>query len=98
MSYSITPLLTGVRNPDQGIMTYQQGYGKRIWLPIWAFLVQGQGVTLLVDSGLDENELIVPAGFTEETGLVPASLVDASWVVLATSVILASCRRKNTTS
>lgn len=74
MSYSITPLLTGVRNPDQGIMTYQQGYGKRIWLPIWAFLIQGQGVNILVDTGLDENELIVPAGFTEETGLVPASL------------------------
>lgn len=76
MSYSITPLLTGVRNPDQGIMTYQQGYGKRIWLPIWAFLVQGCGHNILVDTGLDENELITPAGFTEETGLVPASLVD----------------------
>ncbi len=33
MSYSITPLLTGVRNPDQGIMTYQQGYGTSIWTP-----------------------------------------------------------------
>lgn len=76
MTYSITPLLTGVRNPDQGIMTYQQGYGKRIWLPIWAFLVQGNGHNILVDTGLDENELFPPAGFTEETGLTPESLVD----------------------
>jgi len=76
VTYSITPLLTGVRNPDQGIMTYQQGYGKRIWLPIWAFLVQGDEHNILVDTGLDENELITPAGFTEETGLEPASLVD----------------------
>lgn len=76
MTYSITPLLTGVRNPDQGIMTYQQGYGKRIWLPIWAFLVQGHGHNILVDTGLDENELFPPAGFTEETGLTPESLVD----------------------
>lgn len=76
MSYSITPLLTGVRNPDQGIMTYQRGYGTRIWLPIWAFLLQGEGKRILVDTGLDENELIVPAGFTEETGLVPMSIVD----------------------
>jgi len=74
MSYSITPLLTGVRNPDQGIMTYQQGYGTRIWLPIWAFLVRGQGHNIMVDTGLDENELIVPAGFTEETGLTPHSI------------------------
>lgn len=76
MTYSITPLLTGVRNPDQGIMTYQQGYGKRIWLPIWAFLVQGNGHNILVDTGLDENELFPPAGFTEETGLTPETLAD----------------------
>ena len=76
MTYSITPLLTGVRNPDQGIMTYQQGYGTRIWLPIWAFLVRGQGKNLLVDTGLDENELFVPPEFTRETGLEPLSLVE----------------------
>lgn len=74
--YSITPLLTGVRNPDQGIMTYQKGYGTRIWLPIWVFLIRGEGHTLLVDTGLDENELITPAGFYEETGLEPASLLE----------------------
>ncbi len=76
MSYSITPLLTGVRNPDQGIMTYQQGYGKRIWLPIWSFLLQGEGKNILVDTGLDENELFIPQGFIEETGLVPESLLE----------------------
>ncbi len=74
--YSITPLLTGVRNPDQGIMTYQQGYGKRIWLPIWVFLVRGNGHNILVDTGLDENELFTPPQFTDETGLEPASLLD----------------------
>ncbi len=76
MSYTVIPLLTGVRNPDQGIMTYQQGYGTRIWLPIWSFLVRGASRNILVDTGLDENELIVPPGFTEETGLTPASLSD----------------------
>jgi N-acyl homoserine lactone hydrolase len=74
MAYAITPLLTGVRNPDQGIMTYQQGYGTSIWLPIWAFLVQGENKNILVDTGLDENELMTPAGFTEETGLEPRSI------------------------
>ena len=57
-------------------MTYQKGYGKRIWLPIWAFLVRGDKHNILVDTGLDENELFTPAGFIEETGLTPASLVD----------------------
>ena len=76
MSLSITPLLTGVRNPDQGIMTYQQGYGTSIWLPIWAFLVQSEEKNILVDTGLDENELMTPAGFTEETGLEPKSILE----------------------
>ncbi len=76
MKYSITPLLTGVRNPDQGIMTYQQGYGKRIWLPIWAFLLVSEDKKILVDTGLDENELFVPPAFTEETGLEAHSIVD----------------------
>jgi glyoxylase-like metal-dependent hydrolase (beta-lactamase superfamily II) len=57
-------------------MTYQKGYGKRIWLPIWSFLVQGGGHNILVDTGLDENELITPAGFFEETGMEPASIID----------------------
>ena len=74
MYFTITPLLTGVRNPDQGIMTYQQGYGTRIWLPIWAFLIEGQNRKILADTGLDENELFTPAGFEEETGMVPVTL------------------------
>ncbi len=76
MTYSITPLLTGVRNPDQGIMTYQQGYGKRIWLPVWAFLIQGEGKNILIDTGLDENELFAPPEFIEETGLEVKSLAE----------------------
>ena len=76
MTFSITPLLTGVRNPDQGIMTYQQGYGTRIWLPVWSFLLQNEDHKILVDTGLDENELFVPPQFTVDTGLEAASLVD----------------------
>lgn len=69
MKYTIKPLLTGVRNPDQGIMTYQQGYGHPIWLPIYSLLVQGGGKNILIDTGLDEDEVIIPKGFAEETGL-----------------------------
>lgn len=76
MNFSITPILTGVRNPDQGIMTYQQGYGTRIWLPIWSFLLEGQEKKILVDTGLDENELFTPAGFEEETGMSPVTLAE----------------------
>jgi hypothetical protein len=31
--YVIHPLVVGINETDQGIMTYQKGYGKRIYLP-----------------------------------------------------------------
>lgn len=77
MPYAVTPLLTGVRNPDQGIMTYQQGYGHKIWLPIWSFLLQGEGHTVIVDTGLDEDEVVEPPGFSEQTGLSVTTLAEA---------------------
>jgi len=74
--YSITPLLTGVRNPDQGIMTYQQGYGTRIWLPIWAHLLRGEGRVALVDTGLSEDEVMDQPDFERETGMRAKPLTD----------------------
>lgn len=70
MPFSITPMLVGVRNVDQGIMTYQRGYGKRIWLPMWSFLLRETGPAgriVLVDTGLED--FVAPAEFIAETGL-----------------------------
>ena len=39
--YRIHPLVVGINETDQGIMTYQKGYGKRIWLPIYVFYIEG---------------------------------------------------------
>ena len=76
MEYEITPLLVGIRRVDQGIMTYQQKYGRRIWLPMWSFLVQGDGKNILVDTGLDD--FMTPPEFVEETGLEePLSMEEA---------------------
>ncbi|MFC1524529.1 N-acyl homoserine lactonase family protein [Thermodesulfobacteriota bacterium] len=75
MDYKITPLLAGIRRVDQGIMTYQQKYGRRIWLPMWSFLVRGNGRNILVDTGLDD--FIVPPEFVEETGMEAHYLEDA---------------------
>lgn len=75
MPFRVTALPVGVRRADQGIMTYQHGYGKPIWLPMWSFLVEGEGRTILVDTGLDD--FVTPPGFTEETGIEPVYIEDA---------------------
>jgi len=77
-TWSLTPLLTGVRSPDQGVMTYQKGYGRKIWLPIWVFLLKNNsGEVVLVDTGLAEDEVLDPPGFAEETGLASLPLSEA---------------------
>ena len=43
---------------DQGIMTYLIGYGKRIWIPIYVFYLEGGPEKILVDTGLEQS--VVP--------------------------------------
>ncbi len=66
-SYKIHPLVIGANETDQGIMTYQRGYGKRIWIPIYVFYVDGGDEKILIDSGLEE--FMVPDHVGEQYGL-----------------------------
>ena len=66
-TYVIHPLAVGINQTDQGIMTYQKGYGKRIWLPIYVFYLEGGDQKILVDTGMEE--FMVPPGAEEQTGL-----------------------------
>ena len=49
--YTIHPLVVGINQTDQGVMTYLRSYGTRIWLPIYVFYIQGGEETILVDTG-----------------------------------------------
>ncbi len=65
--YVIHPLVVGINETDQGIMTYQKGYGKRIYLPIYVFYLEGGDQKILVDTGMEE--FMVPPGAAEDTNL-----------------------------
>ncbi|MBU2551089.1 MAG: N-acyl homoserine lactonase family protein [Proteobacteria bacterium] len=52
--YVIHPLVVGINETDQGIMTYQQGYGTRIHLPIYVFYLEGGDQRIIVDTGLED--------------------------------------------
>ncbi|MGC8495460.1 MAG: N-acyl homoserine lactonase family protein [Syntrophobacteraceae bacterium] len=65
--YVIYPLVIGANETDQGIMTYLRGYGKRIWLPIYSFLIKGAKEVVLVDTGLEQ--FVVPEHVGREYGL-----------------------------
>ncbi len=65
--YAIYPLTIGANETDQGIMTYLRAYGKRIWIPIYAFLIKGSDRNILVDTGLEQ--FVVPDHVGRDYGL-----------------------------
>jgi N-acyl homoserine lactone hydrolase len=52
--YTIHPLAVGYNETDQGILTYQRFYGKRVILPIYVFAIKGGSQKILVDTGIEE--------------------------------------------
>ena len=64
--YVIHPLVVGINETDQGIMTYLKGYGKRIYLPIYVFYLEGGPEKILVDTGLEQ--FMVPPGVEAQYG------------------------------
>jgi N-acyl homoserine lactone hydrolase len=73
--YIIKPLAVGFNETDQGIMTYQRHYGKRIILPIYSFAILGGDEKILVDTGLED--FVVPPGLEERTGFPVMLFEDA---------------------
>jgi len=65
--YTIYPLVVGANETDQGIMTYQKGYGRRIWIPIYVFCIEGGDRKILVDTGLEQ--FVVPPEVGREHGV-----------------------------
>lgn len=65
--YVIHPLIVGANETDQGVMTYLKGYGRRIWIPIYVFYLEGGKEKILIDTGLEQ--FVVPPRVAEENGV-----------------------------
>jgi N-acyl homoserine lactone hydrolase len=57
LNYTIRPILTGWQYLDKGLYgTYGKGYGQIVEHPVFAFLVEGGGRKILVDTGMSDTE------------------------------------------
>ena len=75
-TYLIHPIVTGTKEFDKGMMTYQHDYGKPYTIPIYSWYLEGGGSKILVDTGemhpiLSENRVRAIGGpiYTFEKGL-----------------------------
>ena len=73
--YTIRPLVVGANETDQGIMTYQRDYGRRIWLPVYVFYLEGGDKKILIDTGLEQ--FMVPPKMEEDLGFGPVEFEEA---------------------
>ncbi|MEW6443777.1 MAG: N-acyl homoserine lactonase family protein [bacterium] len=73
--YVIHPLIVGANETDQGVMTYLKGYGRRIWIPIYVFYLEGGERKVLVDTGLEQ--FVVPPEVAKENGVKILEFEDA---------------------
>ena len=73
--YVIHPMVVGINETDQGVMTYLKGYGKRIYLPIYVFYLEGGPEKILVDTGLEQ--FMVPEGVEAQCGFKVQEFEDA---------------------
>ena len=74
--YKIHPIVMGTKIFDQGMMTYQHGYGDEYTIPIYCWYLEGGDRKILVDTGEmvptrseDREERIGGKIFTFEEGL-----------------------------
>ncbi|MDD3474238.1 MAG: N-acyl homoserine lactonase family protein [Syntrophaceae bacterium] len=75
LTYTIHPLAVGFNETDQGILTYQRFYGKRIILPIYVFAIMGGDKKILVDTGVED--FVAPDDLEERTGFPVRTFEDA---------------------
>lgn len=56
-TYTIKPILTGYQYLDKGnYATFRKGNGKVLEMPVFAFLIEGNGHKILVDTGMSDTE------------------------------------------
>jgi glyoxylase-like metal-dependent hydrolase (beta-lactamase superfamily II) len=73
--YTIHPLVVGINETDQGVMTYLRDYGKRIYLPIYVFYLSGGDKHILIDTGLEQ--FMIPEGAEKTCGFEILEFEDA---------------------
>ena len=57
INYTIRPICTGYQLLDKGwYATFRRGHGEIIEHPVFAFLIEGDGRKILVDTGMSDTE------------------------------------------
>jgi N-acyl homoserine lactone hydrolase len=79
--YKVTAINLGNITCDKSAMTYQSGVGTLVTIPVWGAAVEGNGLKILVDTGIGEPDKYVPYHpcWQEKDETLEAALAELGW-------------------
>lgn len=80
-NYKVTAINLGNIKLDKSAMTYLSGAGTIVTVPVWGAAVEGNGLKILVDTGISEPERYVPYHpcWQEKDETLEAALAELGW-------------------
>ncbi|MDG4767999.1 N-acyl homoserine lactonase family protein [Solwaraspora sp. WMMD406] len=92
-TYKVTALKLGTLGVDKAAMTYMSGFGSKINLPVWAAAVEGNGVKMLVDTGIrdhDKWDRELNPCWAERDETIETALAEIGWSLSDVDVVINS--------
>lgn len=79
--YRVTAINLGNITVDKSAMTYMSGVGTTVTVPVWGAAVEGNGLKILVDTGIGQPEKYVPYHpcWQEKDETLEAALAELGW-------------------
>jgi N-acyl homoserine lactone hydrolase len=91
--YKVTALKLGSLGVPKAAMTYMSGFDKSINLPVWAAAVEGNGVKMLIDTGIrdhDKWDRELNPCWREKDESIEAALSEIGWALSDVDIVINS--------
>lgn len=91
--YRVTALKLGTLGVPKAAMTYMSGFDEKINLPVWSAAIEGNGLKMLVDTGVrdhDRWDRELNDCWREQDESIEAALAEIGWATSDVDVVINS--------
>lgn len=91
--YTVTAVRLGSLRVPKAAMTYMSGFAEEVNLPVWAALIEGNGLRALVDTGIRDHgkwDRELNPCWREDDETIEAGLAELGWSVKDVDLVINS--------
>lgn len=92
-TYRVTALKTASLTVDKAAMTYMSGFGEKINLPVWVAAIEGNGLKMLLDTGIryhDKWNRTIHPVWNEPDENIENALSEIGWSLKDVDIVINS--------